>query len=340
MQTPFPLGLNDNIYQVGNISKDSDIDIFSLFSVRKRKSRSHGHRKNGNIKRQIRVNLSLLHLHYIRKQSGTHKMLSLLASSSIKTLRAIDAEADKIVLRTDVLYLTATIVQGYTKHKLVPHIDSEVNHKRYFLKINFLNKGVDLIDLPSIFKNKEVINAIPDYFKNTETPIICYKYKKPIRNILFNYNKTVADLDIEENTPDSCKCQDSKYCYLPAGHVITGDFNLIDKRIRHLFLKGPKYRLPSKIDFTSCLDDMTSSIENFCSKWCKRENVPCDALYKWKSKIFDIIEQRIRFYNDNPQHLPNPPVMTNSKIRNIIKKFHSDYVLVPADKAANNVIII
>ena len=31
LQTPFPLGLNDNIYHEGNISKMPDFDVFSLF---------------------------------------------------------------------------------------------------------------------------------------------------------------------------------------------------------------------------------------------------------------------------------------------------------------------
>ena len=42
LQTPFPLGLNDNIYHEGNISKMPDFDVFSLLEIRKRKSRSHG----------------------------------------------------------------------------------------------------------------------------------------------------------------------------------------------------------------------------------------------------------------------------------------------------------
>ena len=340
MQTPYPLGLNDNIYQVGNISRDANIDIFSLCSVRKRKARSHGRRQNRNIRRKNRANLSLIHLNVVRQQSGTHAMLSVLASTSVSILNKIDVEAEKIILRSDPLYLTACIVQNYTKHKLRPHIDEAIHHKRYFLKINFLNKGVDLIDLPSIFKNKEVIATIPDYFKNRESPIICYKYKKPIRNLLFNYNKTVSDCNIEEKTPDSCKCQESKFCYLPAGHIITGDFSLVDKRIRYLFKKGPKYRLPTKINFDSCLEDIVPSIDNFCSKWCKRENVSIDALRRWKQKIFEIINQRISFYKSNPKHLPNPPVMSERKIKHVLQKFHSEYVLAPADKAANNIIIV
>ena len=84
-----------------------------------------------------------------------------------------------------------------------PYIDSEVNHKRHFIKIPFINKGIEFIDLHSIFKDNSVISSIPNYFNNSETPIICYKYNKPIRSTIFNFNKIVNDLDIDSNTPAS-----------------------------------------------------------------------------------------------------------------------------------------
>ena len=34
------------------------------------------------------------------------------------------------------------------------------------------------IDLPSTFRDKSVQSAIPNYFKNCEVPIVCYKYNK------------------------------------------------------------------------------------------------------------------------------------------------------------------
>ena len=68
--------------------------------------------------------------------------------------------------------------------------------------IPFINKGINFIDLPSIFKDRSVISSIPDYFKIKEPPIICYKYNKPIRNTIFNFNKLVSDLDIHTNTPE------------------------------------------------------------------------------------------------------------------------------------------
>ena len=48
-----------------------------------------------------------------------------------------------------------------------------------------------------------MISSIPNYVINSETPIICYKYNKPIRSMIFNFNKIVNDLDIDSNTPAS-----------------------------------------------------------------------------------------------------------------------------------------
>ena len=75
---------------------------------------------------------------------------------------------------------------------------SEINHIKHFIKIKFVNKGIEFINLPSIF-----ISSIPTYFENKESPIICYKYNKPIRSTVFNYNKLVTELDIENSIPDS-----------------------------------------------------------------------------------------------------------------------------------------
>ena len=84
-----------------------------------------------------------------------------------------------------------------------PVIDSKINHIRHFIKIPFINKGMDFIDLPSIFRDKSVQSSIPNYFNSCEVPIICYKYNKPIRGAIFNFNKLVSDLNIETCTPDS-----------------------------------------------------------------------------------------------------------------------------------------
>ena len=70
LQTPFPLGFNDNIYHEGNISKMPDFDVLTLSESRKRKSRSHGIRKKGNDKpkssfRHLKQGIQEFHRKYV-----------------------------------------------------------------------------------------------------------------------------------------------------------------------------------------------------------------------------------------------------------------------------------
>ena len=130
-------------------------------------------------------------------------MLSYLSSSLISILRSLDTQANKVYDRSNKLYDNALLTSCYIQHALRPVIGSKINHVRHFINISFINKGMEFIDLPCIFRDKSVQSAIPNYFKNCEVPIICYKYNKPIRNAIFNFNKVVSGLDIETCTPDS-----------------------------------------------------------------------------------------------------------------------------------------
>ena len=126
--------------------------------------------------------------------------LSRLVSLSISSLPNLDIEANKFYDRAHRIYDAAILTRCYTQHALQPFIDSQINH---FIKIQFVNKGSEFINLPSIFKDKSVISSIPYYFEDKESPIICYKYNKPVRSTVFNYNKLVTELDIKNSIPDS-----------------------------------------------------------------------------------------------------------------------------------------
>lgn len=342
LQTPYPLGLNDNIYTLGNISKLSSIDIFNLFNHRKRKRRSHGKNINGNIKRKRRLNLTVLECNDILISSGRHKLLSALYSLSIKSLKRLNEEADTIFMRTNPLYNTASIIQLYASHKLFPHIDKDEEHKRHFFPLKFINKGMDFIDLSSIFNDKNCTKLIPGYFTNKETPVISYSYSKPIRSSIFNYNTLVSSAYLNlDTTGTTCDCNNSKFCYQPAGHIITGNFDVLNnKKLKGIFFKGPKYRLPTKIDFITCLEHITDSLNKFTSLWCKRENIENSALNDWKNFILKKIKERVEFYVSNPHLLPPEPTYSLLDLKHDLIDLHKKYIFVPADKAANNIIII
>ena len=79
-------------------------------------------------------------------------MLSKLASLSVSSLRKLDDEANKFNDRKHDLYEAALVTRCYTQHALRPYIDSEINHIRHFIKIPFINKGIEFLDLPSFFE--------------------------------------------------------------------------------------------------------------------------------------------------------------------------------------------
>ena len=56
--------------------------------------------------------------------------------------------------------------------------------------------------------------------------------------------------------------------------------------------------------------------------------------------IFKVIDKRINFYSENTNLLPPKPKSTFRPLKLGIQEFHGKYVLVPADKAANNVVVV
>ena len=72
-----------------------------------------------------------------------------------------------------------------------------------FIKIPFINKSMEFIDLHIIFKGNSVISYFSNYLNNSETHIVCYKYDKPNRFSIFHLNKTVTDINIDSNISDS-----------------------------------------------------------------------------------------------------------------------------------------
>ena len=53
------------------------------------------------------------------------------------------------------------------------------------------------------------------------------------------------------------------------------------------------------IDFQKCREKIAASLNEYCTRWCKRQHVNSDALKDWKLNIFKIIDRHISFYSQN-----------------------------------------
>ena len=94
---------------------------------------------------------------------------------------------------------------------------------------------------------------------------------------------------------------------------------------------GSVYRLSGSISLLA---------EPLAFHWCKREGVEDNALKEWKRSIFTIVDKRIQFYSQNTNLLPPKPKSSFRHLKQVIQEFHRKYVLFPADKAANNVVVV
>ena len=131
------------------------------------------------------------------------------------------------------------------------------------------------------------------------------------------------------------------YCYPTAGHIITGNLKIIpDSRIQNIISKGPKYRFPSNIDFNKCREEIAASLNEFDNRWCKREYVEHIALKERKLSILKLVNKCISFYSQNTNLLPPKPKTALRHLKLGIQEFHQKYVLAPADKVADNVVVV
>ena len=108
------------------------------------------------------LNTSLKDLSLTLSNHGGHGLFSFLSSLPFSVLLNLELEADKLHDRANKLYKTALLTRCYVQHFLSPYIDSVVNHKQHFIKIPFINKGIEFIDLRSIFKDSLVISSLPN----------------------------------------------------------------------------------------------------------------------------------------------------------------------------------
>ena len=69
--------------------------------------------------------------------------------------------------------------------------DVPMEKPKNFMKIKFLNKAVDAINLPALLRSTSVNDKIPVYFRDKEPQIMSCVYTSTVAGKLFNYTSTL-----------------------------------------------------------------------------------------------------------------------------------------------------
>ena len=91
---------------------------------------------------------------------------------------------------------------------------------------------------------------------------------------------------------------------------------------------------------TFAIETMFSeSIDLYAKNWSKREQVELNYLSEWKDQLKELAADRISNLKGHLKY-PKCKVLAQPGVKDTLHKLHANYILVPADKAANNVIIV
>ena len=302
--TAKPYGFNDQIKGVGTLSSISckKTNIYSLFNKQPRRKRSHGKRHYNKRTPQPDATTSTLVdlVDMIEKPEGVHNINTKLFSISVPQLRSLQKVALELTNfdYSSAEYRVIAIILDIANYRLFRPVRSDVpaEKPKHFMKIKFLNKAVDAINLPALLRSTSVTDKIPVYFRDKEPPVVSYEYTSTVASKLLNFAPTLSNLNVSEYLSNSqtCQCKKSKFCYEPHGHVITGDLRVIENaRLRELVAKGPKYREPNRVNWKATETMFLESIDLYAKHWSKREQVELKYLSEWKDQLKELVTDRI-----------------------------------------------
>ena len=218
--------------------------------------------------------------------------------------------------------------------------------KRDYFHLRFIDKELDFINISGILHSPSVQAKIPAYFQDTEPPIIGYRYNPSIAGLIFNYKKALDPMVIDSiNTANNiCSCQNSLYKDNHHNHVITGNLNIVQNDdLRNILKKGPKYRLPRKVNWDTNRVNLMSFLEIYSEKWIQKERkansdntLDLSCLQAWKNEIIRLIDKRIEAGKAKLGSFIS--IYVEGSLKEELNRLHELYVITPADKAQNNII--
>ena len=108
--------------------------------------------------------------------------------------------------------VTDLIMYRRRLHVTSGDLGKDKKHKSAFLNIYFHNKGIEMINIPSILCSNKVVRAFSPFLPPYMPPMVCFSYTKPISATIFNYKEAVKGLEFNVGTEQmTCNCETSQY---------------------------------------------------------------------------------------------------------------------------------
>lgn len=339
--TAYPYGLNDRIDGCRDISNgycptdDAKQPYFSKPILRRK--RSHGQRRR---KRKVPFNPSRciqdLATSFNNDNNCRHLYLLLrsLPGSNVKTLFKAFSNPNNFI---DVNPYFKLAFLGFFAGKY-NNFMKNIRPKEDSIRVpaTFVNKGLDLINPISIIKHSRCTRLLPTDRNAVKNIIISYKLAPPVSLRLQNYSSFLSKFNVNmlNTVLRNCSCASSEFIYQPAGHVITGNLNIVNNhKLRQLFQRGTKYRVANEIDKNALKEELKGIITRLTDKLSQKHRIPSVLFREYQERAYELINERVA-------NLVIPQLdycnLANVEIKRELNHLQKLYIITCADKASNN----
>ena len=110
------------------------------------------------------------------------------------------------------------------------------------------------------------------------------------------------------------------------------DFQSVMSDVRRLFR-------PLKINWQSTETLVSNSIDLYVEQWSNWKQVDLKYLSEWKDRNKELVVEHISSLKEKIRS-PKQKILNDPDMKDTLRRLHDDSVLVPAGKAANNVIVV
>lgn len=110
-------------------------------------------------------------------------------------------------------------------------------------------------------------------------------------------------------------------------------------------LKGPKFREPERVRWDNVLNSIQDGIEKCKITWASKERVDVRVLNEWATLLINKVKGKIKRiqHKKRQRHFSDSivkKVLNREDVKKELSTLHRDFVLLPTDKAQNNISIV
>ena len=347
LNTIFPYGLNNRIDISGirdayqHAKSTSNRPIYSVFNIVKnnRTKRGSGNRAtDGNVVNPFNPtefisSIDNSNTSFIAKKCRQEVMV-LKLKVIYKLLLYISKELSNVIVIYKSNEHLLHLLRDLCLYRLWQSNPKAQTKHHNFIMVKYVNRLLDQVKIGKIIHSTQSLNIFPGGKECLSKTGITYKYSNTIRSKVTNYKDTVT----KDHSQVQCACNNYReFIDNHHGHVITGNLNIIENvEVKNILVKGLNYREKQPLNVQKAYASIQSALDCYIDTVSNTENIPIKMFSPWKAMVL----RKVKSLLNNAYKYPVTTVLDKKVNKDYLEALHAQFVVVPVDKASNNIGII